>query len=876
MKKNAPSDGILVFDRYYGRKPNVGLLMAFRLLFCAAMSASAMVFVFSNYGFRSVSLSSVAVISALSAAVFWLSFVVFRRRYVLPALFIITGIIVHFNRDTIFERYSYFFDEFLMLFDGRFFSPQTVLFNDIEELSLFNVAYKESMALGSFTLCCLFGLVCALSMKRRVRALPALLTTAALCLPRLFSEDFDFNASFVPFILLIAAAVAISLNYGNGLAVVRDGKTAYYSQIKEDERSFLHKSNKASVRSRISMQLCYYSKYATTGAYCILVVLGAVAVGCAVFDEGEALDFTGLYEYIDSLGEEEPDVHISMDDETDYFTSADSQHQINISAPARSNRDVIKVTFDGDRPIYLRGDIGVEFTGTGWISPINDKERWSSFKYAPYYRPAELPILSILVEMLAEESAPISAVDNITIEYLCQTDVVFLPAYTVEHSFYNNPDFDVYGDYCVRVSDSADNYVNTVKCSAVVPCFDEAPELVIEKTLALLEEHGTYTNDIYSAVVSDVAERENVIDNYRNYVEDNYLGVPVDIEAELFDFMTENGLYHKIFADYDDSLHESVFRYKAAAVIDEFLNTNYKYSLSAVNRGDGAVMRFLKETKSGHCSLYATAMTLMLREIGIPARYCTGFAVHPDSISGNSKVLKEKDMHAWVEVYIDEFGWVTFDPTSAAVNAPGSEDTSEEEHRPEHTTRPKQSSQTTTSADAPDETQDKSGSETAETSAEELSDTSEIGSGKPQPLRIPLSVIVIASAAAAITVILIFAVWRLHSIRVMCEKLLKSRKRSVKAMYNCIVDILCCCGLQPEPGEQPSAFYLRADKQYNAGLSKAAAVLEAAAFGSDEADSLRADVSELLNNLYNSAVRKSGFVRRYRIRRIIIKSARHD
>ena len=105
-------------------------------------------------------------------------------------------------------------------------------------------------------------------------------------------------------------------------------------------------------------------------------------------------------------------------------------------------------------------------------------------------------------------------------------------------------------------------------------------------------------------------------------------------------------------------------------------------------------MQFLNETKSGHCSLYATAMTLMLRRLGIPARYCTGYAVHPQTVSGNVKVLKQRDLHAWVEVYMDDFGWVTFDPTSADVENLNREQA--------HETNESSPVQTTTSVSAPD------------------------------------------------------------------------------------------------------------------------------------------------------------------------------
>jgi transglutaminase-like putative cysteine protease len=97
------------------------------------------------------------------------------------------------------------------------------------------------------------------------------------------------------------------------------------------------------------------------------------------------------------------------------------------------------------------------------------------------------------------------------------------------------------------------------------------------------------------------------------------------------------------------------------------LQENYVYSLTAENDSENPVMSFLTETKSGHCSLYASAMTLIMRELGFPARYCTGFVVNPAGTEGHV-TLRARNLHAWCEVYLGELGWVTFDPTGSAAN----------------------------------------------------------------------------------------------------------------------------------------------------------------------------------------------------------------
>lgn len=74
---------------------------------------------------------------------------------------------------------------------------------------------------------------------------------------------------------------------------------------------------------------------------------------------------------------------------------------------------------------------------------------------------------------------------------------------------------------------------------------------------------------------------------------------------------------------------------------------------------------FLFEEKQGYCVYYATAMTVMARSIGIPARYVTGFIMPDEPIEGDSYQVDNSRAHSWVEVYFNNFGWLAFEPTPA-------------------------------------------------------------------------------------------------------------------------------------------------------------------------------------------------------------------
>jgi hypothetical protein len=70
--------------------------------------------------------------------------------------------------------------------------------------------------------------------------------------------------------------------------------------------------------------------------------------------------------------------------------------------------------------------------------------------------------------------------------------------------------------------------------------------------------------------------------------------------------------------------------------------------------------------KRGFCQWYATTMTILLRELGIPARYVEGFL--PGERSGGVESVLYTSAHAWVEVYFPGYGWVEFDPTGGGVS----------------------------------------------------------------------------------------------------------------------------------------------------------------------------------------------------------------
>lgn len=104
--------------------------------------------------------------------------------------------------------------------------------------------------------------------------------------------------------------------------------------------------------------------------------------------------------------------------------------------------------------------------------------------------------------------------------------------------------------------------------------------------------------------------------------------------------------------------------YGQAMAIQDYLARNYRYSLEIpVAKQANPLEEFLFNRKTGYCEHYATAMVIMLRTLGIPARLVTGFLATEWNEYGHYYVVRQQDAHAWVEVHLPRSGWMVMDPT---------------------------------------------------------------------------------------------------------------------------------------------------------------------------------------------------------------------
>ncbi|HHU12985.1 MAG TPA: transglutaminase domain-containing protein [Clostridiaceae bacterium] len=143
---------------------------------------------------------------------------------------------------------------------------------------------------------------------------------------------------------------------------------------------------------------------------------------------------------------------------------------------------------------------------------------------------------------------------------------------------------------------------------------------------------------------------------------------------------------------HDELLYDLVYgqpslpRYEHVLAIRERLAETLTYELDVpAPSADSEFVTWFLETKEGYCTYFGTALTVLLREAGIPARYVEGFLV-PAMQGGGARVITGEQAHAWSEVWFDGMGWIPLDATpQSTLDQMNQEEQIEEQPEPDQT-----------------------------------------------------------------------------------------------------------------------------------------------------------------------------------------------
>lgn len=866
MSKIKKSDFILVFDRYFSKKPNAFLSWLKRTLYCCAECACMMLCLLEIYKIPANTFAA-ALCCVFSTVFFCALFAFVKKRYAVPAVLLAVGAAVYLFRDTLWGMLKYFLDALMIALDGPVFSLMRYLYHGSSITSYISEsAISFILTLAAFVM----SMICAAAMFKKPSGAPPLITFIILFLPMLVARKLSFGLWAVPTAALLLGGFAMAKAFSSGV-ITRGGVYAgCRGALLREERSFGKQIAKAPAIKRAKLGAVHYSKYFSASLCAAAVFTLAGFVGAAVMNDKVGIDYSPVYEFFSNIGKQMGGIAGTANNsgsDNDNFPGS-GNFSLSVTSPEKGEGEILSVINTGEK-VYLRGDIGVDFNGIRWTSPVDAEKN-------EMYLPNEIhrlyfwdhigneyfPEIAERMKSYGIESSHYSAdMGRVIVEYIAKTDVAFLPAYMYRFDSFYYSGFYHYGDYVLRLGGES---IDRLVLDSYVPSLNYTGEGFAEKEIIMEMLDAIANCDFmdYNNTYSDMKIRDVKYPDYVDYVRRTYLNVPENTRDFLKDFLISNELY----TDSTDNLEI----YKKCIDITDFLKNRYTYSLDTDNGSENPVMTFLTETKSGHCALYASAMTLMLRTMGVPARYCTGF-IAPHTLDNSAVVLKSKDFHAWCEVYFEKIGWITFDPTSSAVSsALGGENESSVLSDSESTEDSESGSESLESVES-SEPQDESTEDDSGISSAENGEDSDSDNGKVSVNILPF---VCSTAAVILTAAIVWTVIRkLKMLDSMAKKALYEAKDTgnCEELYAKMIAVLKLCKFKQNIGEQPETFFARADSRLNTKLSENIETLMKIAFGKGQfTDTERLAAARLLNELFDAADARLFAVGRVKLRKIII------
>ncbi len=313
------------------------------------------------------------------------------------------------------------------------------------------------------------------------------------------------------------------------------------------------------------------------------------------------------------------------------------------------------------QPVYLRGNWKNIYTGQNWEEKVEETDiytgysetslDWTELLYA-MYRYDNLNSLEQLVR-----------IDNMDVLYKdIETSSIFLPlkttnlqaGMTLNTSMPNNLNYET-------LKREGNEYsFSTLKLNYQSSRW---------KDFTSKEQNYTYSS-----------QQEVDMTKYRKRIRDYNISIGLDCYFSDEDILSKRAIYIKDqFTNVPEELPKRVgdltkkitegcnTPLEKCEAIKSYLKT-YKYTLKPkkVKEGTDLVDSFLFDTREGYCTYFASAMAVMVRTLGIPSRFAQGFVVSTGLNPNSRYEVKSSSAHAWVEVYIEGIGWMTFDPTPSS------------------------------------------------------------------------------------------------------------------------------------------------------------------------------------------------------------------
>ncbi len=167
-----------------------------------------------------------------------------------------------------------------------------------------------------------------------------------------------------------------------------------------------------------------------------------------------------------------------------------------------------------------------------------------------------------------------------------------------------------------------------------------------------LEDYGIVNVENVRKEMENLLEVYQDLEDYRNKIYSRYTKLPEAIPQRVLDMafnitQGEQTTYSKVRA------------------LEKYLRENYTYTLrpGVPPEDQDFVDYFMFDGREGYCSYFASALCILTRAAGIPSRYVEGFVMPEKPDRNGFYHVTNQYAHAWVEVYLEGSGWISFEPT---------------------------------------------------------------------------------------------------------------------------------------------------------------------------------------------------------------------
>lgn len=291
--------------------------------------------------------------------------------------------------------------------------------------------------------------------------------------------------------------------------------------------------------------------------------------------------------------------------------------------------DTPVMTVKTDSRTLLRAISKDEYTGLTWRSTASARRclyvspRWQSLRESVFLENMPSEVVRGASTLLDEHAVSVQMQDT-------ATSTLFTPLFLRQFSSQTN----------------------------LVAYFNDSSELFTTRDLQRGDRYTVFApileggNTQLGALIAAAPKGE---DPYYDDILSSYLQLP--------EHLTGTSDAERLLADVNNMTASSATPYEKACAIMRHLQRYYRYTLTPDIPPDSQdfVTYFLYVGKEGYCTYFASAMTVLCRMAGLPARYVEGFVAQPGA--DGFAYVTGKDAHAWTEVYFEGFGWVPFDAT---------------------------------------------------------------------------------------------------------------------------------------------------------------------------------------------------------------------